>query len=93
MTILIKKTIKGRVYDVTEFAQAHPGGMSNLLLAAGGDLEPFWNLYQQHQTEMVRGILSQYYIGDLDPNEVVETKEGFRIFSKFIFWEFILKPI
>ena len=83
----IKTTIKGRVYDVTEFAQAHPGGMSNLLLAAGGDLEPFWNLYQQHQTEMVRGILSQYYIGDLDPNEVVETKENFKNVSQtFIFW-------
>ena len=60
--------------------------MSNLLLAAGGDLEPFWNIYQQHQTEMVRGILSQYYIGDLDPNEVVETKAGFKVISrKFIF--------
>ena len=60
--------------------------MSNLLLAAGGDLEPFWNIYQQHQTEMVRGILSQYYIGDLDPNEVVETKASFKVISRtFIF--------
>ena len=64
------------------------------MLAAGGDLEPFWNIYQQHQTEMVRGILSQYYIGDLDPNEVVETKAGFEVISrKFIYRDFFLRPI
>ena len=50
---------KGKVYDVTEFAQSHPGGKSNILLAAGGDLEPFWNLYRQHQTSMVAEIISQ----------------------------------
>ena len=28
----------GKVYDVTEFAQSHPGGKANIMLAAGGDL-------------------------------------------------------
>ena len=31
-------TYQGNVYDVTEFAQSHPGGASNLILAAGKDL-------------------------------------------------------
>ena len=28
----------GKVYDVTEFAQSHPGGKANIMLAVGGDL-------------------------------------------------------
>ena len=35
------KRIKGKVYDVTEFAQSHPGGKANIMLAAGGDLGTF----------------------------------------------------
>ena len=31
-------TYKGNVYDVTEFARSHPGGETNLMLAAGKDL-------------------------------------------------------
>lgn len=27
---------------------------------------PFWNIYQQHNTEMVRGILAEYKIGKLE---------------------------
>lgn len=61
---------KGKVYDVTEFAQAHPGGAKNLLLAAGKDLAPFWGLYQQHSADHVQEILARYCIGKLDPKSV-----------------------
>ena len=61
---------KGKVYDVTEFAQSHPGGAKNLLLAAGKDLAPFWGLYQQHSADHVQEILARYYIGKLDPKSV-----------------------
>ena len=38
-------TYKGHVYDVTDFVQSHPGGSTNILLAAGKDLGKFffWN--------------------------------------------------
>ena len=44
------------------------------MLAAGGDLAPFWNIYRQHQTAMVAEIISLYQIGVLDPSELVTTK-------------------
>jgi hypothetical protein len=33
--------------------------------AAGGSVEPFWGLYQQHQKPEIRDILSKYRIGTL----------------------------
>jgi sulfite oxidase len=30
---------------------------------------PFWNIYQQHQTDMVRGILAEFKIGTLKEGE------------------------
>ena len=56
---------RGAVYNVTEFVEAHPGGRDKIMLAAGGGLEPFWGLYQQHNTEAVRAILAKYQIGTL----------------------------
>lgn len=46
-------TYKDGVYDVTRFAEQHPGGMPRLMLAAGGAIDPFWAMYQQHNTEQV----------------------------------------
>ena len=45
-------TFKDGVYDITEFVQAHPGGAQRIMLAAGGQVDPFWLLYQQHYTEL-----------------------------------------
>lgn len=39
--------------------------MSRLLPAAGGSVEPFWGLYQQHQKQEIRDILEKYRIGSL----------------------------
>lgn len=35
------------------------------LLTAGGSVEPFWGLYQQHQKQEIRDIIEQYRIGSL----------------------------
>ncbi|EFJ47861.1 hypothetical protein VOLCADRAFT_81306 [Volvox carteri f. nagariensis] len=59
-------TYKEGVYDITEFVEMHPGGLSKIMLAAGGSVEPFWALYQQHRKPEVLGILEPYRIGTLE---------------------------
>ena len=49
-------TYRDGVYDVTEFAAQHPGGMPRLMLAAGGAIDPFWAMYQQHNTDQVQCV-------------------------------------
>ncbi|CAL8149154.1 unnamed protein product [Orchesella dallaii] len=63
------------VYDVTEFSAVHPGG-SRILMAAGGSLEPFWELYPVHQKSDVFHILEKYRIGNLNEDDVLETQES-----------------
>ncbi|KAL4433958.1 hypothetical protein ABPG75_000399 [Micractinium tetrahymenae] len=58
-------TYKDGVYDVTKFVEQHPGGAQRLMLAAGGAIDPFWAMYQQHNNEQVKGILEEYRIGRL----------------------------
>lgn len=48
-------TYKDGVYDVTKFVEQHPGGMARIMLAAGGAIDPFWAMYQQHNTDQVGG--------------------------------------
>jgi hypothetical protein len=50
------------VYDITAFAEKHPGG-SRIMMAAGGSLEPFWELYPIHRTPHVLQILQKHRIG------------------------------
>ncbi|KAK9824449.1 hypothetical protein WJX72_010318 [[Myrmecia] bisecta] len=59
-------THQGKVYDVSDWADLHPGGAQRLMLAAGGPLEPFWAMYQQHNQPAVRNILQQFQIGELE---------------------------
>ncbi|KAG2487321.1 hypothetical protein HYH03_014038 [Edaphochlamys debaryana] len=59
-------TFKDGVYDITEFVEMHPGGASKILMAAGGSVEPFWALYQQHRKAEVLNILEPYRIGTLE---------------------------
>lgn len=58
-------TYKDGVYDITEFVALHPGGAGKILLAAGGAVDPFWALYQQHMKEDVQDIIAEYKIGTL----------------------------
>ncbi len=53
------------MYDVTEFVAKHPGG-DKILLAAGGPLEPFWNLYAVHKSSrQTLPLLKELWIGTL----------------------------
>ncbi|XP_068598095.1 sulfite oxidase, mitochondrial [Brachionichthys hirsutus] len=61
-------TYKGGVYDITEFVGVHPGG-DKILLAAGGDLEPFWALYAVHKQKHVLEMLSAYKVGELSAQD------------------------
>ncbi|XP_066114555.1 sulfite oxidase, mitochondrial [Saccopteryx bilineata] len=62
-------TLGSEVFDVTEFVDLHPGGPAKLMLAAGGPLEPFWDLYAVHNQPHIHEILAQYKIGDLRPED------------------------
>ncbi|XP_030564360.1 probable sulfite oxidase, mitochondrial [Drosophila novamexicana] len=53
------------VYDVTEFAPNHPGG-DKILMAAGNAIDPFWAIYQQHNTQEVLQLLESFRIGNLN---------------------------
>jgi sulfite oxidase len=63
-------TFRDGVYDITDFVQAHPGGAQRIMLAAGGQVDPFWLLYQQHYTENVQKLLAPMRIGTLAKDDV-----------------------
>ena len=67
-------TFKDGVYDVTEFVENHPGG-DKLLLAAGSSIEPFWAMYNVHNTEEVHTILETLRIGNLAEKDRSQRKE------------------
>ena len=63
-------TYKGSVYDITDFIAEHPGGEDKIILAAGNDLEPFWQLYRIHtQVDAPLNLLKKYKIGELSNEE------------------------
>jgi len=53
------------VYDVTDFIASHPGG-DILLRAAGGSVEPYWDMYAQHRQAYVYEVLEEMRVGNLD---------------------------
>ncbi|EPS29503.1 hypothetical protein PDE_04453 [Penicillium oxalicum 114-2] len=53
------------VYDITDWIAAHPGG-DVILTAAGGSLEPFWDIFTIHKRPDVYEILEEYKIGVID---------------------------
>jgi sulfite oxidase len=62
---------KDGVYDITKFVANHPGGQDKIMLAAGGDIAPFWNLYRQHfNSPLPQEILAGLRIGSLSPEDV-----------------------
>ncbi|XP_017871587.1 PREDICTED: probable sulfite oxidase, mitochondrial [Drosophila arizonae] len=62
------------VYDVTEFAPNHPGG-DKIMMAAGNAIDPFWAIYQQHNTLDVLELLESFRIGNLNKLEAIENDE------------------
>ncbi|KAK1091706.1 hypothetical protein LTR48_005756 [Friedmanniomyces endolithicus] len=45
-----------KVYDITDWVPNHPGG-EVILRAAGGSLEPYWNIFTIHQKQEVYDVL------------------------------------
>lgn len=61
------------VYDITEWVGAHPGG-EVILRAAGGSIDPYWDIFTIHKRKDVYDILEQYFIGKVDPRDLVDGK-------------------
>eukprot|EP00967_Tisochrysis_lutea_P033481 scaffold39848_cov16-Tisochrysis_lutea.AAC.1 len=40
------------VYDITDFVEMHPGGSSFIMMAAGGAVDPFWQINVQESKEL-----------------------------------------
>lgn len=56
-------TYADKVYDITDWVGAHPGG-DVILRAAGGPIEPYWDIFTIHKNSpYVRDILEQYCVG------------------------------
>ncbi|XP_055528646.1 sulfite oxidase, mitochondrial isoform X2 [Wyeomyia smithii] len=62
------------VYDITKFVPKHPGS-DKVMLAAGNAIDPFWHIYQQHNTEQVLKLLESFRIGNLKRDEIVGTSD------------------
>lgn len=60
-----------RVYDITDWIPNHPGG-EVILRAVGSSIEPYWNIFTIHQKQDVYDILEQYFIGTIDPRDLVD---------------------
>lgn len=63
------------VYNITRFVPQHPGSSDKLMLAAGNAVDPFWHVYQQHNTPQVLALLESYRVGNLDPSDRVGTAD------------------
>jgi sulfite oxidase len=66
------KTVKDKVwviynngvYDITDYIAQHPGG-NKILLGAGGDIGPYWDMYAQHKQPEMYKLLEKYRIGNI----------------------------
>jgi sulfite oxidase len=64
-------TFGNGVYDMTGFIDNHPGGSDKVVLAAGGKLESYWNLYRQHYSSAApKQHLAKMCIGRLHPDDL-----------------------
>ena len=63
-------TYGGNIYDITNFIFNHPGGSEKIILAAGGPLEPWWNVYRQHYaTDLPMVLMEKMIIGTLNEED------------------------
>lgn len=69
-----KWVVKGtKVYDITDWIPGHPGG-DVILRAVGGTIDKYWDIFSIHKKQDVYDILQTYYVGDLDPQDLVNGK-------------------
>ncbi|KAI0102687.1 Oxidoreductase, molybdopterin-binding domain-containing protein [Nemania sp. FL0031] len=76
-----------KVYDITDWVAAHPGG-EVILRAAGGCIEPYWDIFSIHKSQYVRDILAQYVVGRVHPDDL----ENGRPLQNAIEDPFVLDP-
>ena len=71
------------VYDVTNFINVHQAGEYYIKLAAGGRVEPFWNLYRNHLTSEIRApqVIEPMRIGKLAEKDQIEMPDTFEHFE------------
>ena len=62
-----------KVYDITEWVPGHPGG-DVILRAAGGAIDPYWDIFTIHKAPHVYEILSQYLIGYVHMEDLIDGK-------------------
>ncbi len=62
-----------RVYNITDWVAAHPGG-DVILRAAGQSIDPYWAIFTIHKAPHVREILDSYLIGLVDIADLVDGK-------------------
>ncbi|KAG6367825.1 hypothetical protein INS49_002020 [Diaporthe citri] len=60
-----------KVYDITDWVSAHPGG-DVILRAAGQSIDPYWAIFTIHNQHHVREILDQYLIGYIHAHDLVD---------------------
>ncbi|KAK2030720.1 oxidoreductase molybdopterin binding domain-containing protein [Colletotrichum zoysiae] len=70
-------TYRTSVYDITDWVAAHPGG-DVILRAAGGPVEPYWDIFSIHRQQLdnVLAILEGYKIGEVDSADVPLLSQG-----------------
>lgn len=64
-------THQDKVYDITDWVSAHPGG-DVILRAAGQSIDPYWTIFAIHNQPHVREILDQYLIGYIHAQDLVD---------------------
>lgn len=60
-----------KVFDITEWIAAHPGGPV-ILQAVGGAIDKYWDIFSIHKKQDVYDILEEYFIGEIDPRDLVD---------------------
>ena len=61
--IIISDNMVDKVYDITEFANIHPGGKQLLYSVGGQDATEYF--YELHREEILHEIGDEYVIGTL----------------------------
>lgn len=63
-------SFKDGVYDITNFVDKHPGGPKKIMMAAGSSIEPFWNIFANHQQNDIYELLESMRIGNLSIDDI-----------------------
>lgn len=65
---------KGKVYDISKYADEHPGGLDTLIEQAGKDVTKVFDSIG-HSKE-AKETLGTFVIGEVDPNDTGKLQSG-----------------